>query len=49
MTKVGDTIKQSCVFCRVGNYDWQFLGTHDNDCFQFAEHGLNFRYPPAVV
>jgi serine/threonine protein kinase len=42
-------LPQSCVFCRVGNYDWQFLGTQDNDRFQFAEYGLSFHEPQVVV
>jgi serine/threonine-protein kinase len=43
------TILQSCVFCRVGNYDWEFLGTEANDKYQFAEYGLSFHQPPSVV
>jgi hypothetical protein len=42
-------LHQSCVFCRVGNYNWQFLGAHDNDRFQFAEYGLSFHEPQVVV
>lgn len=42
-------LPQSCMFCRIGNYDWQFLGTEDNDKYQFAEHGLNFQQPLVVV
>lgn len=39
-------IPQSCVFCRVGNYDWEFLGTHSNDRYQFADYGLSVRQIP---
>jgi serine/threonine protein kinase len=42
-------LPQSCVFCRVGNYDWQFLGTQPDDRYQFAEYGLSFHQPPSVV
>jgi serine/threonine protein kinase len=36
-------LPQSCVFCRVGNYHWEYLGAQDNDCYQFAEYGLSFQ------
>ncbi len=39
-------IPQSCVFCGVGNYDWEFLGTHSNDRYQFADYGLSVRQIP---
>jgi serine/threonine protein kinase len=41
-------IPQSCLFCRVGNYDWEFLGTQDNDRYQFAEYGLSVHQIPVV-
>ncbi|MDX6498457.1 MAG: eukaryotic-like serine/threonine-protein kinase [Blastocatellia bacterium] len=39
-------IPQSCVFCRLGNYDWEFLGKHNNDRYQFADYGLSVRQIP---